>query len=49
MTNLKLQIPLAKSYTNDTDEYHLAFSISTTEKDVYGDWITEKALSKMLD
>ena len=49
MTNFELQIPLTKSYTNDTDEYHLAFSISTTQQDTYGDWITEKAINKMLD
>jgi len=42
MTNLKLQIPLTKSYTNDTDEYHLAFSISTTEQNTYGNIISEK-------
>lgn len=48
MTNYKLEIPLTKSYTNDKDEYHLAFSISTTEKDTYGDIITEKALESML-
>ena len=49
MTNLKLQIPLAKSYTNDTDEYHLAFSISTTEKDVQGNIMSEKAMESMVN
>lgn len=49
MTNYKLQIPLTKSYTNDKDEYHLAFSISTTEKDTYGDIISEKAMESMLN
>jgi hypothetical protein len=49
MTNLKLQIPLIKNYTNDADEYHLAFSISTTEQDAYGFIMSEKAMKSMLN
>jgi hypothetical protein len=49
MTNLKLQIPLTKSYTNSADEYHLAFSISTTEQDLYGDIMSEKAIESMVN
>ena len=49
MTNFKLEIPLTKSYTNDKDEYHLAFSISTTEKDTLGFIMSEKAMESMLN
>lgn len=48
-TNFKLEIPLTKSYTNDEGYYHIAFSISTTSKDFYGDIITDDALKNMLN